>query len=42
MNWYDICLYRYPRKYMTRDQLDRVLEMGLISKEQYDEILAMD
>lgn len=41
MNWYEICLHRYPRKYMTRVQLDRVFEMGLIFKEQYDEILAM-
>lgn len=41
MDWYEICLYRYPRNYMTDAQLDRCLQMNLITKEQYDEIKAL-
>jgi len=41
MDWYEICKFRYPRKYMTKAQLDRVLAMGLIAQEHYDEIVNM-
>jgi len=40
MDWYEICSYRYPRKYMTLAQLDRVLAMKLITQEQYNEIVS--
>lgn len=41
MNWYEICKYRYPRRYMTLAQLDRVLSLGLITQEQYNEIISL-
>jgi hypothetical protein len=41
MDWYEICKFRHPKKYMTTLQLDRVLAMGLIDQAQYEEIINM-
>jgi len=41
MDWYEICKHRYPRNYMTKIQLERVLTMGLITQEQYSEIISL-
>lgn len=41
MDWYETCKFRYPRDYMTLEQLNRCLNMGLITQVQYDEIVAL-
>ena len=38
INWYDMCSFRYPRNYMTYEQLDRILSLGLITQEEYNDI----
>lgn len=41
MMWYEKAKYRYPRGYMTLEQLGMILNLGLITQTQYDEIKAL-
>lgn len=41
MDWYMIAKERYPKSWMTLSQLDRILQLGWINQEQYNEIIAL-
>ena len=39
-NWYEIAKERYPKHWMTIEQLGKILSSRWITQEQYDEISA--
>ncbi|QZY55099.1 XkdX family protein [Crassaminicella profunda] len=38
-DWYKIAKERYPNNWMTKEQLDKILSLGWITRDQYDEIV---
>lgn len=41
MTWYDKAKLYYPRKYMTKEQVDILLSKSLITPDEYNDIVGM-
>jgi hypothetical protein len=39
-DWYKIAREYYSNNWMTKEQLDRILRLGWITQDQYEEIVA--